>query len=67
MADKLALELVQSPAGQAHVLGTGSGIELRELPPQTRSVGGLNARLTAGAEKGFKALVSERSNHMQSV
>jgi hypothetical protein len=60
MADKLALELVQSPARQAHVLRAGSGIELRELPPQTGDVGGLNARLTAGSEQGFKALVGER-------
>jgi hypothetical protein len=67
VAGQLALEWVEPPAGQAHVLRARGGIELRELAPQPGSVSGLNTRPAAGAEEDFEALVSERPNHVQSV
>ena len=63
MAGQFALERVKAPAGQIHILRSSGGIQLRQLPPQPGSVGGLNTRLTATAQERFEALVSERSNH----
>jgi len=67
VAGQSALEWVKPPPRQAHILRASGCIQLRELPPQPRSVGRMNTSLTASAEERFEALVSERSNHAWSV
>ena len=55
MPGKVAMQRVQPPAGQVHILGLLRLVE----PGQLGRMGGLNASLAASLEKGLQPLVTE--------
>ena len=59
MPGKVALQGMQRPARQIHILGLLRLVESGQLPGQLRRMGGLNPRLGASLEKGLKPLVTE--------
>lgn len=59
MPGKVAVQRVQAPAGQVHILGLLRLVESGQLPGQLGRMGGLNARLATSLEKGLQPLVTE--------
>ena len=59
MPGKVALQGMQRPARQIHILGLLRLVESGQLPGQLGRMGGLNARLATSLEKGLQPLVTE--------
>lgn len=59
MPSKIALQRMQTPAGQVHILGLLGLVESGQLPGQLGRMGGLNTGLGASLKKGLQSLVTE--------
>ena len=59
MAAQVAVQRVQAPAGQVHVLGRLRLVKACQLPRQLGRMGGLNPGLGAAFVKGLQPFVTE--------
>ena len=64
VARQVALQRMQAPARQVHVLGSLRRVQARQLAGQFRRVVRLNADLAPRLEEGLKPFVLETLNHV---
>ena len=59
MPGKIAAEWMKAPARHVHILGLGSGVQLRQLSRQLRRMAWLDTRFSAVLEERLQPLMPE--------